>query len=461
MKNQGNSAASRDIANYLHPYTNLRAHEETGPLVITRGEGIRVFDDSGNGYIEGMAGLWCTSLGFGEERLVEAAVAQMRKLPFYHGFGGKVPNIGIELAERLIGLAPVPMSKVFFANSGSEAVDTAIKLIRYYNNAKGRPNKKKLISRTKAYHGVTLAAASLTRLPINQTDFDLPIPGIVYTDCPHYYRFAEEGESEESFSARLANNLEKLILDEGPETVAAFFAEPVQGAGGVIVPPAGYFEKVQKILKKYDILFVADEVICGFGRTGNMWGTTTFDLKPDMITMAKALSSAYLPISALMINDDVYQSLADNSAKIGMLGHGYTYGGHPVPAAVAVETLNIYEERDTIGHVQTVSPILQNALKEYENHPLVGEVRGIGLVAGVELVQNKETKQPFDMSAKVGVKLVFFAQSHGLISRAIGDTIAFSPPLIITENEIDEMVGIFGKALDETESWARSEGLLS
>lgn len=461
MKNQGNSAASRDIANYLHPYTNLRAHEESGPLVITRGEGIRVFDDSGNGYIEGMAGLWCTSLGFGEERLVEAAVTQMRKLPFYHGFSGKVPDIGIDLAEKLIGLAPVPMSKVFFANSGSEAIDTAIKLIRYYNNAKGRPAKKKLISRMKAYHGVTLAAASLTRLPINQTDFDLPIPGIIFTDCPHYYRFAEEGESEETFSARLADNLEKLILDEGPETIAAFFAEPVQGAGGVIIPPNGYFEKIQKILKKYDILLVADEVICGFGRTENMWGSTTFELKPDMITMAKALSSAYLPISALMINDDVYQSLADNSAKIGMLGHGYTYGGHPVPAAVAIETLNIYEERDIIGHVRTVSPALQNALKKYKNHPIVGEVRGVGLLAGVELVQNKEIKKPFDIAAKVGMKLVSFSQSRGLISRAIGDTIAFSPPLIITESEINEMVEIFGAALDETQSWARSEGLLS
>jgi len=461
MTNQGNSAASRDIANYLHPYTNLRAHEESGPLVITRGEGVRVFDDSGNGYIEGMAGLWCTSLGFGEERLVEAAVAQMRKLPFYHGFGGKVPDIGIELAEKLINLAPTPMSKVFFANSGSEAIDTAIKLTRYFNNAKGRPEKKKLISRTKAYHGVTLAAASLTRLPINQTDFDLPIPGILYTDCPHYYRFAEEGESEEAFSTRLADNLEKLILDEGPDTIAAFFAEPVQGAGGVIVPPAGYFEKVQAILKKYDILFVADEVICGFGRTGNIWGSTTFDLKPDMITMAKALSSAYLPISALMINDEVYQALADNSAKIGMLGHGYTYGGHPVPAAVAVETLKIYEERDTIGHVRQVAPTLQDGLKKFADHPMVGEVRGVGLVAGVELVQNKGTKEAFDPSAKVGMKLVSIAQGRGLISRAIGDTIAFSPPLIISDAEIEEMLGIFAAALDETHDWAKGGGLLS
>ena len=461
MTNQGNSAASRDIANYLHPYTNLRAHEDAGPLVISRGEGVRVFDDSGNGYIEGMAGLWCTSLGFSEERLVEAAVTQMRKLPFYHGFSGKVPDIGIELAEKLINLSPVPMSKVFFANSGSESVDTAIKLIRYFNNAKKRPEKKKLISRAKAYHGVTLAAASLTRLPINQTDFDLPIPGVLYTDCPHYYRFAKKGESEDAFTTRLANNLEKLILDEDPETIAAFFAEPVQGAGGVIVPPNGYFEKIQPILKKYDILLVADEVICGFGRTGNMWGSSTYDLKPDMMTMAKALSSAYQPISALMINDRVYQALADNSAKIGMLGHGFTYGGHPVPAAVALETLNIYEERDSIGHVRNVSPVLQNALEKYKDHPIVGEVRGVGLVAGVELVQNKETRESFDPSYKVGMKLTSFSQAHGLISRAIGDTIAFSPPLIINKDEINEMVGIFGAALDETYSWVQSEGLLT
>jgi len=461
MDKQGNSASSRDIAYYLHPYSNLKAHREHGPLIITRGEGIRVFDEENYAYIEGMAGLWCTSLGFGEERLVEAAARQMRALPFYHGFNSKVPSVGIDLAEKLIGLAPVPMSKVFFANSGSEAVDTAIKIVRYYNNARGRTQKKKIISREKAYHGVTVAAASLTKLPINQTDFDLPIEGVVYTDCPHYYRFGQDGESEEDFATRCADNLEALILREGPETVAAFFAEPIQGAGGVIVPPATYFDKVQKVLKKHDILFVVDEVICGFGRTGNMWGCQTFELKPDMITMAKALSSAYLPISALMVSEDVYGVLVDQSEKIGMFGHGFTYGGHPVPAAVALETLKIYEERDTFGHVRDVAPNLQEGLRKFQDHALVGEVRGMGLIAAVELVQDKETRQPFELSDKVGLQLVGFAQGHGLIIRAIGDSIAFSPPLIITSDEIDEMLGCFSRALDDTLAWAKEKHLVT
>ncbi|MBT7232732.1 MAG: aminotransferase class III-fold pyridoxal phosphate-dependent enzyme, partial [Rhodospirillaceae bacterium] len=298
MNFQPNSLAARDIASLLHPYTNLKTHQEDGPFVVTRGDGIYVYDDDGKPYIEAMAGLWCTALGFGNERLVETAASAMRDLPFYHGFNGKSHPAAIELAEKLLQISPVPMSKVFFANSGSEANDTAIKLVWYINNARGRPNKKKIISRQKAYHGVTVAAASLTGLPANQRDFDIPIDGILHTDCPHYYRYGEAGESEEDFASRCADNLEQLILAEGPDTVAAFFAEPVMGAGGVLVPPASYFEKIQAILKKYDILFIVDEVICGFGRTGNMFGTQTYNLAPDMISFAKALSSAYVPISA-------------------------------------------------------------------------------------------------------------------------------------------------------------------
>jgi 4-aminobutyrate--pyruvate transaminase len=455
----GNSAASRDKAYYLHPYTNLKTHEDVGPLVIERGEGVHVFDDSGKAYIEGMAGLWCTSLGFGEERLVEAATRQLRKLPFYHAFTHKAHDPGIDLAEALIKIAPVPMSKVFFTNSGSEANDTVVKLVWYYNNALGRPHKKKIIARQKGYHGVTVASASLTGLPHLHRDFDLPIAGILHTDCPHFYRYGEEGETEEDFAARLADQLEQLILAEGPETIAAFIAEPVMGAGGVIVPPATYFDKIQPVLKRYDILFIADEVICGFGRTGSMFGTQTYNLQPDIITVAKALSSAYLPIAAVMISEPIYQAMVRQSEKIGTFGHGYTYSGHPVSAAVALETLKIYEERDIVSHVRTVAPHLQDGLRRFRNHPLVGEVRGIGLIAGVEIVADKATKAPFDPKLGIGSHVARFAQEQGLIVRAMGDSIGFSPPLIITSAELDDLVARFGKALDDTVSFVTDKGL--
>ncbi|HJO96992.1 MAG: aspartate aminotransferase family protein [Rhodospirillales bacterium] len=459
MDNPGNSAGSRDIAYHIHPYTNLKAHQTQGPLVITRGEGVRVFDETGKGYIEGFAGLWCASLGFNEPRLVAAATRQLEKLPYYHNFAGKASDVVIDLAERLIEISPVPMSKVFFANSGSEATDTAVKLVWYYNNAVGRPDKKKVISRQKGYHGVTIASASLTGLPNNHRDFDLPIDRIMHTDCPHYYRFGAEGESEEDFASRCAANLEKMILDEGPDTVAAFIAEPLMGAGGVIVPPKTYFEKVQAVLKKYDVLFIADEVICGFGRTGNMWGTQTFDLKPDMITMAKALSAAYLPISALMVSEKVFSAMVDESEKIGLFAHGFTYSGHPVPAAVAVETLMIYEERDIVGHVRRVGPRLQERLRQLTDHPLIGEVRGLGLVGAIELVKNKDTKESFDPSDGIGAYLCARAQEYGAIARAIVDTVAFSPPLIISAEEIDEMIDCVERALDDTLTMVKERGL--
>jgi 4-aminobutyrate--pyruvate transaminase len=435
--------------------------EAEGPLVLSRGKGIQVYDEDGKEYIEGLAGLWCTALGFGEERLVEAAMRQMRALPYYHSFGQKVPDIVVELAERLIKMMPVPMSHAFFCNSGSEANDTVVKMVWYYHNAIGRPQKKKIISRAKAYHGVTVAAASLMGLPINQRDFDLPLPGFLHTDCPHHYRFGQDGESEEAFASRCAANLEKMIVDEGPETIAAFIAEPIQGAGGVILPPRTYFEKIQAVLRKYDVLFIADEVICGFGRTGNMFGTETFKLQPDIMSMAKALSSAYLPISAVVINDKVYRALRDNSGKIGTFGHGYTYSGHPVSAAVAVETLKIYEERDILSQVRRVAPALQNGLRKFAEHPLVGEIRGIGLIGGTELVRNKKTRESFDLTAGVGSYAVKCAQAHGLLIRALGDTIAFCPPLIINEAQIGDMLARFARALDETHAWVGQQGLLA
>lgn len=457
---RGNSTAARDIASVIHPYTNLKVHEMEGPLVISRGKGIYVYDDSGKEYIEGLAGLWCTSLGFSEERLVEAAMRQMRQLPTYHVFAHKSHEPAIELAERLLAMAPAPMSKVFFANSGSEVNDTAIKLVWYYSNAIGKPNKKKIISRQRAYHGVTIASASLTGLPANHRDFDLPIANIIHTDCPHAYNFAEPGESEDAFSTRLAKNLEALIEREGPDTIAAFIAEPVMGAGGVLVPPKGYFAKIQPILKKHDILFICDEVICGFGRTGNMWGAQTFDIKPDIVTMAKALSSAYLPISALLVSEPIWRAMVAESEKIGTFGHGYTYSAHPVAAAVALETLKIYEERDLVSMVRRVTPRFQAGFQKLASHPLVGEAQSVGLIGAIQLMKCRQPKQAFDPALALAPYMAKRAHEHGLVCRPLfGDRVALCPPLIISEEQIDEMFRRFTRALDDTAEMVRERGL--
>jgi len=445
---QGNSLASRDVKNLIHPYTNLSVHEKAGPLIIDNGKGIYVYDDSGKEYIEGLAGLWCTSLGFGEQELVDAAIKQMQKLPYYHAFASKSSEPGILLAEKLIEIAPADFSKVFFVNSGSEANDTVVKLVWYYNNALGRREKKKIISREKAYHGVTVAAASLTGLKPLHTDFDLPIQNIMHTSCPHYYRYGKDGESEEEFSTRMADELEELILKEGPETVAAFIAEPVMGAGGVIVPPKGYFEKIQAVLKKYDVLMVADEVICGFGRTGNMWGTETFGLKPDILSCAKALSSSYLPIAAVMVSEDIFRGLVKQSETHGAFAHGYTYSGHPVAAAVALRTIELMEERNIVDHVQKVAPVFKQRFEALADNELVGEVRVSGLVGAIELVADKATKRSFAPSCSVGPTGYGFIQEEGLICRAVaGDNLALCPPLIITEDQIHEMFDRFERGL--------------
>jgi 4-aminobutyrate--pyruvate transaminase len=455
-----NSPHARDVAYVLHPYTNALAHETKGPHIIEKGEGIWVTDTEGKRYIEGLAGLWCTALGYSEERLVEAAAEQMRKMPYYHTFAHRSTNPVIDLAERLIKMAPVPMSKVFFGNSGSEANDTVVKLVWYFNNAMGRPRKKKIIARIKGYHGVTVAAGSLTGLPYAQSGFDLPIANILHTDCPHHYHFAEAGESEEAFATRMAANLEALIQREGPETVAAFIAEPVMGAGGVIVPPRTYFAKIQEVLRRHDVLFIADEVICGFGRTGNMFGTETYALEPDMMTCAKQLSSSYLPISAVLINDRVYQQIKKLSGELGIFGTGYTYQGHPVCAAVALETLKIYEERDMVGHVRTVSKRFQARLEALATHPLVGEARGVGLIGAVELVADKAAKRNFEVAKKVGVHAMDRAVEHGLLIRALAnDTLAFCPPLIVTEAEVDQIFDRATRALDDTQAWVEKEKL--
>lgn len=445
-----NSIEGRDIAFHLHGYTNAKRHLEVGPMVIERGEGIHVFDNQGNRYIEAMAGLWSVALGFSEKRLVQAATRQMETLPFYHTFSHKAHGPVVELADKLVNMAPAPMSKAFFTNSGSEAIDTALKLIWYRSNALGQPNRKKIIVRNRAYHGVTIAASALTSLPGNHASFDLIVPNVLRLTCPHYWREGLPGESEEQFATRLAEELEATILAEGPETIAAFFGEPVQGAGGVIVPARTYWEKVQKILRKYDILLVADEVICGFGRTGNMFGSQTYGIQPDMMTLSKQMSSSYLPSSALLINDKVFEPIANESGRIGTLGHGYTGGGHPVSCAVALETIRIIEEENLVENAARMGERLISGFKKLEDHPLVGEVRGVGLLAAVELVTDKEAKKGLEQPGQLGGLANTHLQAVGVISRNMGDALAFCPPLIISKTQVDDLLGRFLQGLDAT-----------
>jgi 4-aminobutyrate--pyruvate transaminase len=452
--------ATRDVETLVHPYINLASFRDTGPLVIERGEGVYVYDSDGKRYIEAMAGLWCTALGYGNEELVQAAAAQMRKLSFAHLFTGKSHDPAIELAEKLKEIAPVPISKVFFCNSGSEANDTQVKLVWYLNNALGRPNKKKIVSRMKAYHGVTIVAASLTGLPANHRDFDLPLPGFLHTGCPHHYRFAHDGESEEEFATRLADELDALIVREGPDTVAAFIAEPVMGAGGVIVPPKTYFEKIMAVCARHDVFMISDEVICGFGRLGTTFGCERLGFAPHSISVAKALSSAYLPIGGVMIPESMYQALLAESKKIGVFGHGFTYGGHPVAAAVALKAIEIYQRDRVFETAAERAPQFQARLAALNGHPLVGEARGLGLIGGVELVADKRSKRSFSPQHGVGARAVQFAEAEGLIVRSVlGDVLTLCPPLVISTAEIDDLFDRLTRALDKTLDWVTRERL--
>jgi 4-aminobutyrate--pyruvate transaminase len=453
-----NSIEARDIASLVHMQTNLRRHQQEGPLVIARGEGCRVFDDAGRDYIEAVAGLWCASLGFASERLAKVAYEQMRRLGYYHLYRHRSNEPAIALAETLLKIAPAPMGRVVFQCSGSEANDTAIKLAWYYWNAVGEPQRRKIVARRMGYHGNTCAAVSLSGKPDMHAGFGLPFSPFKHTEFPHYYRRHEPGETEMEFSARMADALESLIQAEGPDTIAAFFAEPVMGAGGAIVPPQGYFEKVQAVLRKHDILFVADEVICGFGRTGEMWGSQTYGIRPDMVTSAKALSAAMQPISAVLISDRIHEAMLAQSDRFGNFAHGYTYAGHPVAAAVALEVQKIYAEIDIVGRARRLGAVLQSALGRLKAHPLVGDVQGEGLILGMELMRDGERRVPFDSALNVGARVDAASQRHGLILRVVGDRLVFAPPLVIEASEIEEISERLERALDDVAKDLRSEG---
>lgn len=451
MTNFGNTAEARDIRHHFHSYTNARRHMDVGPMIIEDGEGIYVTDNNGKRYIEGLAGLWSVGVGFKERRLIEAATRQLEKLPFYHNFGHKSHGPAIELAEKLVEIAPVPMSKVFYTNSGSEANDTVLKMVWYRSNALGKPERKKVIARTCGYHGVTIAAASLTGLPYNHRSFDLPLDRVLHTTCPHYWKEGRDGETEEQFAVRCAEDLEALIQREGPDTIAAFWAEPVMGAGGVIVPPKGYFDKIQAVLAKYDILFVADEVICGFGRTGEMFGSTTYGIRPDVMVLSKQITSSYVPFSAIVMNERFFAPIADESDRISTFGHGYTAGGHPLGAAVALENLAIIQDNDLVGNAREVGAHFRARLETLKSSPLVGEVRGVGLIAAVELVEDKQAKS-VATPGRLGTLMNAAMHRNGLISRNMGDAVAFCPPMIITRQQADDMFEIVAKSLNEVEA---------
>ncbi|MFZ9314477.1 MAG: aminotransferase [Burkholderiaceae bacterium] len=430
------SLQSRDAKAVVHGLTNLSLHAKRGASVIQSGKGVWVRDIHGRDYLEAMSGLWCIALGYGNERLADVAYRQMKELAYYPLTNHKSHPPVIALAEKLLSIAPVPMSRIWFSSTGSEANDCAARLSWYFWNAVGKPEKRKFIAHKLAYHGNTIAAASLSGVSYAHDRFNLPLPGFLHVTTPHFTRNAQPGESEEAFSDRLIADIERLIETEGAQTIAAFFVEPVMGAGGIVVPPARYYAELQALLKRHDILLVCDEVVTAFGRTGNMFGSTTMHLAPDLLICAKALSSAYIPISALMIGPRVYEAIERQSGELGLFGLTMTYSGHPVASAVALETLKIYEEEKIVDHVRAVSvPFLAGLRALQGQQPLVKEVRGIGLLAGVELMPGH------------GKECARIAEEEGLIVRAIGDTIAFCPPLIISEQEVQELLTRFTKAL--------------
>ena len=442
-----NSWETRDLRAMLHGFTHLGTLNDKGPVVMSRGDGIYVEDVHGKRYLEGNSGLWNMIAGFDHAGLIEAACDQIRKFPAYHAFFGRVSEPSVALAERLLEIAPVPMGKVFFTNSGSEANDSVVKMLWMINRGRGQPERRKILSRRNAYHGVTAVSASMTGKDYVGA-FGLPLEGFLFADCPHYWRFGRDGESEAAFTEHCARNLEAQIEAEGPETIAGFFAEPVMGAGGVIPPSQGYFAAIQPILKKHGIPLIADEVICGFGRTGKLWGCQTYDIQPDIIVASKCLTAGYFPMGAILVSDEIHEDLVAAAEDFEEFPHGFTTAGHPVGCAIALKAIDVILNEGVFDNVVAVAPYFQERLKAFATHPHIGEARGVGLMGALELVADKASKAPFPPEQPVSEQIANAALENGLICRPIGQAIVLAPPFIITRGQIDELFDKLQKTLD-------------
>jgi 4-aminobutyrate--pyruvate transaminase len=449
-----------DLAYHLHSQTNPQALSREGAYVVVKGDGPHVIDESGKRYIDAMAGLWCASLGFNNARLGRAAAAQYEQLGYYHSFYGRTNPQAAALSKKLVEVTGMKDGKTFFVTSGSEANETMVKLAWLYHAGRGKPTKRKIIARDRSFHGSTIVASSMCGLEMMHREFGLPLPGFLHTLHPNSYRVRQKGESEADFVTRLAAELENMIVREGPDSIAAFIAEPVMAAGGILPPPQGYFPAIQKVLAKYDILCLDDEVVCGFGRTGNWFGRETVGMVPDMMSLAKGITSSYFPLAAVVVSPKIVEAVERYNEAGTSFGHGFTNAAHPVGAAVAAETVAIYEEEDIVGRVRKMGPLLRERLKQAtDGSPIVGDLRGVGLMYGVELVEDPSTGTPFAPARLIGAQLAARAYEHGLVVRAMRDTIGFCPPLIIDEKDIEEIGGKLEKALRDTEKAVREKSI--
>ncbi len=433
---------------HLYGFTDMKSLNDRGPILMQRGEGIYIYDIHNKKYLDANSGLWNSCAGFDHPGIIEVAKKQYSKFGGYHSLFGRLSEETIQLAEKIIEVSPFQQGKVFFCNSGSEANDSTIKMLWMLNKRKGLPKKRKIISRVNAYHGVTLGASSMTGKSYIE-EFGMPLIDFIQTDCPHFWKYGLLNETESDFSKRMANNLEKLIIKEDPDTIAGFFAEPVMGAGGVIPPSKGYFDLIQPILKKYKIPFVADEVICGFGRTGNLWGSETYNLNPDIIISSKCLTAGFFPMGAVIVNKDFADEFTNISEQAEEFPHGFTSGGHPVGCAIALKSIDVIINEGLLENVKKVSPYFHQRLNEFNSYDHIGETRGIGLMAALEMVKDKETKTPFEGHLNMGDKVANMSIDNGLICRPLGPAIVLCPQFIITKEQIDDMFDMLHDTVKE------------